>query len=235
MLTVYFRVPCKYHNKHPLFPYTTFTGHFSNGHIVVFSLKCEQTVCCTQAKGWACRNRPSRWWYSSIHNLAARRGPVVIATPRPLFPRKKDPLLFGQVWMDAENLPPPSGVQTLHHRARTESLHECAIVATGPLCITQVNFSPQMGPCQRSEVKRLVMSLLPRRTWFDPRSVLVGFVVDKVVLAHVYLRLLRLHTPRIIPSALHFIPPALFHLPSTLIFSMSTSLQGGQSSKTCHL
>lgn len=54
-----------------------------------------------------------------------------------------------------------------------------------------------------SEVKRLVMGLSPRRPWFDPRSVHVGFVVDKVALAQVYLRSLRLHTLRIIPSVLH--------------------------------
>ena len=60
-----------------------------------------------------------------------------------------------------------------------------------------------MGPCQRSEVKQLVMGVSPRRTWLDPRSVHVGFVVDKVALAQVYLRLLRLHTLRVIPAALH--------------------------------
>jgi hypothetical protein len=127
---------------------------------------------------------------------------VVIATPRPLFPRKKDPVLFGQFWIDAEN-PPPPGVQTLHHRTRTESLHDCATVAAGSLYKTQVNFSPQMGPCQRSEVKQFVMGLSPRRTWLDPRSVHVRFVVDKVALAQVYLRLLRLHTLRTIPAVLH--------------------------------
>jgi hypothetical protein len=86
VLIVYFRVPCNYHNN-PLFLFTTFTGHFSNGRTDVFSSRCEQTVCSTQAKG--CTVTEGRWRSSSIHSLAARRGPVVIATPRPLFPRKK--------------------------------------------------------------------------------------------------------------------------------------------------
>ena len=60
-----------------------------------------------------------------------------------------------------------------------------------------------MGTCQRSEIKRLVTILSPRKTWFDPRPVHVEFVVDKVALAPVYLRLLPLHTLRIVPSVLH--------------------------------
>ena len=119
-------------------------------------------------------------------------------------PRKKDPVLFGQAWMDAQNLPPPPRGSNPAPPARTESLHDCAIVAAaGTSYIRKVNFSPQLGQCQRSEVNRLVMGLSPRRTCFDPRSVHVGFVVDKVALAHVYLRLLRLQTLHIIPAALH--------------------------------
>jgi hypothetical protein len=55
-------------------------------------------------------------------------------------------------------------------------------------------------PCLR----RLVAGLSPRRPGFDPGSVLVGFVVDKVALGQVSLRVLRFSPVNFIPSVLHY-------------------------------
>ena len=219
VLKVYFRVPCHYHNKQPNFPYTTFTGHFSNGLTVVFSSKCEQAVCSTQAKGCAVTCQADGG--PVPHTISPLEGSRW-SLPHPgRFSTAKRPSTLRPGLDGCAKSPHPQGVQTLHQRARTESLHDCAIVAAGPLYITQVNFSPQMRPSHRSEIKGLVVDLSPRRTWFDPCSVHVGFVVDKVALAQVYLRLLRLHTLRIIPSVLHT------HLHHDM------TLQKGQSGKTC--
>jgi hypothetical protein len=46
-------------------------------------------------------------------------------------------------------------------------------------------------------------SLPPRRPGFDPGSVHVGFVVDKVALGQVFLRVLRFFPVSFIPSVLH--------------------------------
>jgi hypothetical protein len=60
---------------------------------------------------------------------------------------------------------------------------------------------------------RLVAGLLPRRPGFDPGSVHVGFVVDKVALKQVFLRVHRF-------SPVNFIPPVLYYMDKrkTLIF-----------------
>jgi hypothetical protein len=52
-------------------------------------------------------------------------------------------------------------------------------------------------------LKRLVAGLSPRRTGFAPESTHVGFVVDKVVLGQVFLRVLRFSPANIIPPLLH--------------------------------
>jgi hypothetical protein len=51
-------------------------------------------------------------------------------------------------------------------------------------------------------LRRLVAGLLPRRPGFDPGSVHVRFVVEKVALGQVFPRVLRF-------SAVNFIPPVL--------------------------
>jgi hypothetical protein len=48
--------------------------------------------------------------------------------------------------------------------------------------------------------KQLIAGLSPRRSGFDSGSVYVGFVVDKVALGQVFLRVLRF-------SPVNFIPP----------------------------
>ena len=53
-------------------------------------------------------------------------------------------------------------------------------------------------------LRRLVAGLPPRRPGFDPGSVLVGFVVDKVALGQVFLRLLRFSSVTFIPPVLHY-------------------------------
>jgi hypothetical protein len=54
-------------------------------------------------------------------------------------------------------------------------------------------------------LRRLVSGLPPRRPGFDPGSVHVGFVVDKVALVQVFPRVLRF-------SPVSFIPPLLYYL-----------------------
>jgi hypothetical protein len=46
--------------------------------------------------------------------------------------------------------------------------------------------------------------LSPRRFGFDPGSVHVGFVVDKVALGQVFLRALRFSPASLIPPVLHY-------------------------------
>jgi hypothetical protein len=53
-------------------------------------------------------------------------------------------------------------------------------------------------------LRRLVAGLSPRRTGFDPGSVHVGFVVDKVALGQVFLRVLRFSLVNFIPPVLHY-------------------------------
>jgi hypothetical protein len=53
-------------------------------------------------------------------------------------------------------------------------------------------------------LRRLVAGLSPRRLRFDPGSVHVGFVVDKVVLGQVFPRVLRFSLVNVIPPVLHY-------------------------------
>jgi hypothetical protein len=53
-------------------------------------------------------------------------------------------------------------------------------------------------------LRRLVAGLSPRRPGFEPGSVHVGFVVEKVILIRVFPRVLRF-------SPVHFIPPVLHY------------------------
>jgi hypothetical protein len=55
-----------------------------------------------------------------------------------------------------------------------------------------------------SWLRRLVACLLPRRPGFDPGSVHVGFVVDKVALGQVFPRVLRFSPVNITPLVLHY-------------------------------
>jgi hypothetical protein len=52
--------------------------------------------------------------------------------------------------------------------------------------------------------RRLAAGLSPRRPGFDPGSVHVGFVVDKMALGQVYLRVLRFSPVNFIPPVLHY-------------------------------
>jgi hypothetical protein len=58
-------------------------------------------------------------------------------------------------------------------------------------------------------IKRIVAGLSSRRAGFAPGSIYVGFVVDKVVLWQVFLRVLRFSPTNIIPPFLniHLSPP----------------------------
>jgi hypothetical protein len=60
-------------------------------------------------------------------------------------------------------------------------------------------------------LRRLVAGLSPRRSGFDPGSVHVGFVVDKVALGQVFPRVLRF-------SPVNFIPPVLYYAENLIIF-----------------
>jgi hypothetical protein len=53
-------------------------------------------------------------------------------------------------------------------------------------------------------LRRLVTGLSPRRPGFDPGSVHVGFVVDKVALGQAFLRVLRFSPVSLIPPVLHY-------------------------------
>jgi hypothetical protein len=53
-------------------------------------------------------------------------------------------------------------------------------------------------------LKRLVAGISPRRPGFDPGSVHVGFVLDKVTLGQVFPRVLRFSLVTLIPPVLHY-------------------------------
>jgi hypothetical protein len=53
-------------------------------------------------------------------------------------------------------------------------------------------------------LRRLAASLSPRRPGFDPGSVHVGFVVNKVALGQVFVRVLRFSPVSFIPPVLHY-------------------------------
>ena len=53
-------------------------------------------------------------------------------------------------------------------------------------------------------LRPLVAGLSPRRPWFDPGSVHVEFMVDKVALGQVFLRVLRFSPISVIPPVLHY-------------------------------
>jgi hypothetical protein len=76
-------------------------------------------------------------------------------------------------------------------------------------------------PC----LKRLVTGLSPRRPGFAAGSIHVGFVVDKVKLGQVYLRVLRLYPVNIIP-------PWLSILSNISSGGMNNMPVGGCSSET---
>jgi hypothetical protein len=52
-------------------------------------------------------------------------------------------------------------------------------------------------------LRRLVAGLSPRRPGFNPGPVHVGFMVDKVALGQVFLRVLRLSPVNLFPPVLH--------------------------------
>jgi hypothetical protein len=52
-------------------------------------------------------------------------------------------------------------------------------------------------------LRRLVADLSPQRPGFDPGSAHVGFVVDKLALGQVFLRVLRFSPVHVIPPVLH--------------------------------
>jgi hypothetical protein len=54
-------------------------------------------------------------------------------------------------------------------------------------------------------LRRLVAGLSPRRPGFDPASVHVGFVVDKVALRQDFPRVLRFSPVNLIPLVLHYL------------------------------
>jgi hypothetical protein len=54
-------------------------------------------------------------------------------------------------------------------------------------------------------LRRLVAGLSPRRPGFDPKSVQVGYVVDKVALGQVFLRVLQFSPVNFIPLVLHYL------------------------------
>jgi hypothetical protein len=68
------------------------------------------------------------------------------------------------------------------------------------LCIIQVNFLLYKA---MSSLRRLVSSLSSRRTMFDPKSVHLGFVVDRVTLEQVFLGILKFPLFAVIPLVLH--------------------------------
>jgi hypothetical protein len=53
-------------------------------------------------------------------------------------------------------------------------------------------------------LRGLVPDVLPQRPGFNPGSVLVGFVVDKVALVQVFLRVLRFSPVSFIPRVLYY-------------------------------
>jgi hypothetical protein len=53
-------------------------------------------------------------------------------------------------------------------------------------------------------LRRLVAGLSPRRRGFDPRSVNVGFVVDKVAMGQVFPRVFRFSPINFIPPVIHY-------------------------------
>jgi hypothetical protein len=53
-------------------------------------------------------------------------------------------------------------------------------------------------------LRPLAAGLPPQRPGFDPRSVHVGFVVDKVALGQGFLRVLRFSPVNFIPPVLHY-------------------------------
>jgi hypothetical protein len=59
-------------------------------------------------------------------------------------------------------------------------------------------------------LRRLVAGLSPRRHGFDPGSVRVGFVVDKVALGQVFLPVLRFSPVNFIPPVLHYTKKLIF-------------------------
>ena len=67
-------------------------------------------------------------------------------------------------------------------------------------CKPRENVSPGAVPWLR----RLVAGLSSRRPGFDPGSVRVGFVVDKVALGQVFPRLLRFSPVNFTPRVLHY-------------------------------
>jgi hypothetical protein len=68
------------------------------------------------------------------------------------------------------------------------------------VCIIRVNFLLEKA---LPWLRRLVAGLSPRRPGFDPRSVHMGFVVDKVALGLVFLPVLQFSPVSIIPPMLH--------------------------------
>jgi hypothetical protein len=65
-------------------------------------------------------------------------------------------------------------------------------------------FATKYYPTAVPWLRRLVAGLSPRRPGFDPGSVHVGFVVDKVALGQVFPRVLRFSPVNFTPPVVHY-------------------------------
>ena len=116
VLKVYFRVPCNYHTKQPLFSYTIFTCHFSNGRIVVFSSRCEQTVC-------SCAVTCSQWSGGTAPYTISPLEGGQWSSPRPgRFPPQKRPSTL-QVGLDGCGKSPSPGSNPAPPAVQSRSTH----------------------------------------------------------------------------------------------------------------
>jgi hypothetical protein len=99
----------------------------------------------------------------------------------------------------------------LSESCRYFSVWGCKQKCTTPLfrVNSSIFSSPQWDTCpsniNKAEpwLRRLVAGLSPRRPGFDPGSVHVGFVVDKVALGQGFPRVVRFSSVNVIPPVLH--------------------------------
>jgi hypothetical protein len=87
-------------------------------------------------------------------------------------------------------------VKEIFEDQRNEDLFKYLVHPDGPTTMLCTRVVPWL--------RRLVTGLSSRRPWFDPGSVHVGFLVDKVALRQVFPRVFQFSPVNFIPPVLHY-------------------------------
>jgi hypothetical protein len=169
---------------------------FLNAKNDYFLYKINLQVFTTKTECWSCRRK----WvfkYNPLYSLLLQGHYLYIS-------HRLRPCPTGTQWPQVET-------HKLRHHSQALTF-QCATARSGPrLLFVEASLSHSgssgwmISPSQRPlPDNKHTRAVLWRRPGFDPGSVHMGFVVDKVALGQVFLRVLRFSPVNFIPPVLHY-------------------------------